>query len=418
MSALRFLVGASLLLAQVFADRHEVPLLPQSSESAPRPSFDTWCPAPLQTVFHLDLLWISESKESKICPKELKVDGDFSIGMPSYQRDCIKSGGSSSVYCLYVFSGFARGRGLAIIASPSVASNVRSALSALDPLHELERRDHFFEKALPGRGKGLISNYTFKKGDLILSSTPVFMIQERAMIDMNRADRLLLQRLSISALPIRSRGRFYDLAGHFGGDQTEDILLTNGFSATFGVSQESFGIVVPEAARLNHDCRPNARFAFDSRTFVHKVHATRTIEPGEELTFSYIDEKQIYAARQHHIKEHWGFDCQCRLCSSPEQLRNISDTRLQRIAVLRKYLFLFTAENYRNVTPDMALELISLYEEEGLNGALAEAYMVTALWYCIWGNVHRTKKYAALAVGNWLVVSRSRHVLSELGNWY
>ncbi|PVH83664.1 SET domain-containing protein, partial [Cadophora sp. DSE1049] len=258
----------------------------------------------------------------------------------------------------------------------------------------------FFEKVLPGRGKGLISNHTFRKGDLILTSTPLFMVQERAMSDMSKADRLLLQQLSISALPTRSRELFYNLAAHFGGDKTEDVLLTNGFSATFSDSREGFGIVVPEAARLNHDCRPNARFAFDPRTLVHKVHATRAIEPGEELTLSYIDEKQIYSARQQHIKAHWGFDCGCKLCSAPEQIRNASDTRLRRIVALRKSLFLFTVENYRKVTPDMALELVSLYEEEGLNGALAEAYMVTSLWHCVSGNIRQTRKWASLAIEN------------------
>ena len=143
-----------------------------------------------------------------------------------------------------------------------------------------------------------------------------------------------------------------------------------------------------------------ARFAFDPLTLVHKVHAVRTIQPGEELTFSYIDEKQLYWPRQQHVKAHWGFDCRCKLCSAPEQARAASDDRLQRIAVLRKSLFHFTVENYRKITPDMAIELVSLYEEEGLDGALAEAYMIASLWHCVWGNGRETKEWAALAIEN------------------
>jgi len=157
-----------------------------------------------------------------------------------------------------------------------------------------------------------------------------------------------------------------------------------------------------------------ARFAFDPLTLAHKVHAVRTIQPGEELTFSYIDEKQLYWARQQHIKAHWGFDCRCKLCSAPEQARTASDDRLQRIAVLRKSLFLFTVENYRKITPDMALELVSLYEEEGLDGALAEAYMVASLWHCVWGNDRESREWAALAIENWLVGKQeARQTLKE-----
>ena len=88
------------------------------------------------------------------------------------------------------------------------------------------------------------------------------------------------------------------------------------------------------------------------------------------------------------------------MCSAPEQARTASDDRLQRIAVLRKSLFLFTVENYRKITPDMALELVSLYEEEGLDGALAEAYMVASLWHCVWGNDRESREWAALAIEN------------------
>ena len=48
----------------------------------------------------------------------------------------------------------------------------------------------------------------------------------------------------------------------------------------------------------------------------------------------------------------------------------------------------------------MALELVSLYEEERLDGALAEAYMVASLWHCVWGNDRESREWAALAIEN------------------
>ncbi|KAL2065207.1 hypothetical protein VTL71DRAFT_2876 [Oculimacula yallundae] len=337
------------------------------------------------------------------CPAELKSENleSASDNQASNFQHCITDASSSATYCVYTFPKFAQGRGLSMIASPSIAPYVRDAMLRFPPSENIDNNGLFYEMSLPGRGIGLISNHTFQKGDSILTTTPLFMVQESAMSDLVEADRYRLQQLSISSLPPQSSELYHSLAGHFGGDKIEDVVLTNAFSARLGDVKEGFGIVVPEAARLNHDCRPNARFAFDPRTLSHKVHATRIIKPGEELTFSYIDEKQTHAARQQQLQANWGFKCGCTLCSASPDVRISSDTRLQRIAVLRKSLLPFRIENSANITPEMVLEFVSLYETEGLDGAMAEAYMVTALWYCVWGNAEETSKWAALAIKNW-----------------
>jgi hypothetical protein len=54
-------------------------------------------------------------------------------------------------------------------------------------------------------------------------------------------------------------------------------------------------------------------------------------------------------------------------------------------------------------TPDMALELIKLYEEEELHGVMAEAYMIAALRFAMYGDEERTREYARGAVERWLV---------------
>jgi hypothetical protein len=313
-------------------------------------------------------------------------------------------------YCIYSNSAFSHGRGLSVITNPSIISSIALSVSksALDNKLSPPNNSYlFYETSLPGRGKGLISNHTFHKGDLILTSTPLFIVHEATLSTLPAESRLALLTHAISQLPLSSRPLFYTLAGHFGGDVTEDILLTNGFNAKFGSpgNAESHGIVVPEAARLNHDCRPNARFAFDPVTLIHKVHATRTILPGEELTVSYIDTKQRFSARQRQITTNWGFTCTCGHCSATEKARNESDARLSRIPALRKVLLDFdiNGEGLRKTTPGMAKELVTIYEKEALDGSLAEAYMLAAFRSCVREMEEDTKRWAKLATMHWLV---------------
>ncbi|XMA14635.1 hypothetical protein WAI453_007426 [Rhynchosporium graminicola] len=404
MNVLLYLFITVLSGGPVHASVHEVPLLAKSTgtQAAPLPA-DTSCPASQNN--YSNLLHAIQPEKGITCPVE--YDFGYSNEIPSIASSsspqCIAVPGSSSSYCVFAFPEFAQGRGFVIIASPWIAPAIESAAATFRPTVKANDHEYFYEKPLPGRGIGLISNHTFRKGDLIMAATPLLLVQEHALSELPEAERHQIQQLAIAALPLQSSEKFLDLAGHFGGNRIEDVLLTNAFSAKFGSNKEGFGIVVPEAARLNHDCRPNARFAFDTSTLSHKVHAARDIMPGEELTFSYLDEKQTFSARQEQLEAHWGFKCGCKLCSASEDLRDLSDRRLRRISVLRKTLFSFTPENFDTITPELVLELVSLYESEGLHGAMAEAYMVTSFWYCIWGDILETKKWAALASKNWLV---------------
>eukprot|EP00756_Hemistasia_phaeocysticola_P066730 Hpha_TRINITY_DN9458_c1_g1::TRINITY_DN9458_c1_g1_i1::g.139173::m.139173 len=86
-------------------------------------------------------------------------------------------------------------------------------------------------------------------------------------------------------------------------------------------------------SRLNHDCNPSAE------TFVHmeppgstrpgeieresgamlKVVALRTLEPGTEITFSYLDDESLAGdveRRRRRLCGQWRFDCTCSRCAA------------------------------------------------------------------------------------------------------
>ena len=116
-----------------------------------------------------------------------------------------------------------------------------------------------------------------------------------------------------------------------------------------------------------------------------------------------IDEKQEYNNRQSHITDHWGFQCSCAQCSLSPLEKLQSDARISRIIFLRSKLLDFSATRKDMPTTQMALELIKLYEEEHLHTAMAESYMLAAIWFCIWGVTESTTRFANMALTHWLV---------------
>ncbi|XP_024520831.1 uncharacterized protein LOC112342764 [Selaginella moellendorffii] len=69
----------------------------------------------------------------------------------------------------------------------------------------------------------------------------------------------------------------------------------------------------PLPAFINHSCCPNAARLEVGRALF--VHAARDIGEGEEITLPYFDALVPFHARQ-EICQRWGFQCQCRRCSS------------------------------------------------------------------------------------------------------
>jgi hypothetical protein len=72
---------------------------------------------------------------------------------------------------------------------------------------------------------------------------------------------------------------------------------------------------------MNHSCEPNAIIVTGGSTFRIAARALGDIYPGEELTFSYIDEDQPVALRQRELKEKYCFDCRCPKCKRELGLR-------------------------------------------------------------------------------------------------
>ncbi|KAL2156436.1 hypothetical protein VTH82DRAFT_1181 [Thermothelomyces myriococcoides] len=198
---------------------------------------------------------------------------------------------------------------------------------------------------------------------------------------------------------------------------------------------------------MNHDCRPNAEYRYEggsgrggTGTLAQSVRAARDIAPGEEITLSYIDPLLPggRAARMARLRQNWGFECSCPLCSLEPARAEESDRRIAQIAEIKDELAVWPGDDNDDgddddeeekqqqqeeeeeeegdgraaaspplhgragktgkACPAMAELLVSLYEMERLWGMMHEAYMLAALEYNGAGDVWMAVKYARLAL--------------------
>ena len=148
---------------------------------------------------------------------------------------------------------------------------------------------------------------------------------------------------------------------------------------------------------MNHVCRPNVGYYFDPSTLTHQAHALRDINPGEELTITYINPSQTRSERQDKLHRHWGFRCTCTSCLQSRPLTDASDSRIALIERLFKELSDYSPVTGHG-TPQMAELLVSLHEQERMNGPIANAYALAAREWSGIGDVYNAMRYAHLAV--------------------
>ncbi|KAI1213976.1 uncharacterized protein F4807DRAFT_207617 [Annulohypoxylon truncatum] len=89
-------------------------------------------------------------------------------------------------------------------------------------------------------------------------------------------------------------------------------LQVNSFNRKDADFGQSGMYVNPALAMVNHSCIPNAYVSFTGRKAI--LHAYQDIKKGEEITISYTEHDCSRPQRQHHLKTHYYFDCECLRC--------------------------------------------------------------------------------------------------------
>ncbi|PNY26563.1 SET domain-containing protein 5 [Tolypocladium capitatum] len=316
-----------------------------------------------------------------------------------FRGKCHTPKNTSESFCVYSSHAFADGQGVSILTTLDRAESIRQlpvfgkkgALSGV----KTQSSPPYEERELPGRGRGLIANKTLHRGDVIFAQTPILIIDERVWGVLEREQHTELAQAAVDGLPPGSKKVFWELFNRNASDPVISRIYTNAFDCE--IEQSGYFIVVPEVSRLNHDCRPNAAYFFDSQTLTHYVHAQTTITPGTEITIAYLNPRMPRQERRIRLSSIWGFDCSCSLCSMHPRLTQESDARLVQMAALLGRL-----NEWRTASPEIAQTLVSLYDQERIY-ASCSAYRYAALTSCAAGRRWDTIRYARLAVETGLI---------------
>ena len=187
-----------------------------------------------------------------------------------------------------------------------------------DPISELDLR-LFDIQSIPGKGKGVVARFNIAKGKRILCEKPLFTTQNLSPLSVMEGNVAT----KLKALSKIEQRQFLSLHNSFPGKYSfSNTVKTNALPCGVG---SVIGGVYPTICLINHGCIPNAHHSWNSETKSETIHATRPIKSGEEITISYKDGPS--ESRRAHLKDAFGFDCNCALCSLPPSELQTSDAR-------------------------------------------------------------------------------------------
>ncbi|KAH8665024.1 hypothetical protein BGZ60DRAFT_432276 [Tricladium varicosporioides] len=330
------------------------------------------------------------------------------------------AGDQISPFCLFTSTEYRAGRGISIVSKPEIAREISNLpafnINAPDPTQD--QPPPYEIKYVVGKGMGVIANRTIQRGERLFAHSVIAIYSNEAFLTRWSKEyglRTKLMEEGVEQLPAESARLFHAMIGQH--DAFNDVigkLNVNTFGEEFG--GEDHSIVVPETARMNHDCRPNAMYYFDRQTLVHYTQASRTINAGEEITITYIDPLQSREDRRAAIVRSWGFDCTCSLCISPPTISDASDGR---VSAINRLVELLRGVKYRQGEKEgipaeeelgMVETLMSLYEQERLYAHIADAYVYAARAYKRAGKLWDALRLGYKAEEAALIYDGPRHI--------
>ncbi|OCL02486.1 SET domain-containing protein, partial [Glonium stellatum] len=321
--------------------------------------------------------------------------------------------------CLFTNTHFRFGRGISFVTTPEIAIEITRSyeFSDYERLPPSEPPPYRAEELL-GRGIGLLANRTIKSGETVMGNPPVIVLMQKALDTLEREQRYALLHKAVGQLPEQTQTQIRALAKSRGGDEIGDIVQTNSIGQSYGKGVRHLSIV-PEAARINHDCRPNSFYRFDDKDLTLQVFALRNIEAGEEISFNYAGAEFPRDARHSYLQAHWGFTCACSLCTASHQAIAASDSRLNEISNIKAQLRNTPPRSTASLHEILSLvqKLIELYDEERLIVPKAPYYEIAAYTCSQLGNKTCVQRNAELAADHWRVLAgeKSWEVTRMLG---
>jgi hypothetical protein len=250
--------------------------------------------------------------------------------------------------------------------------------------------DVFVVRSSPGKGLGVFALHDLEIGDIVMRETPALKIDPPDFVrgtgyPMDKVAKLV--RKEFEALSIEQQEDIMSLTYHATADEeaTMDklgiIFRTNAYN-----TDQQIGLF-PKIARINHSCRPNTSYYWNSKLNKRVVYANRQIKRGEEFSVSYIGLLSGHQDRQGSL-DRYGFQCSCEACAQHDAAKQASGRRRVEIhrgfAEFEPKLTLAvpqskSAQKQAAKNARASIELAELVESEGLADYYAKVYRIVAI---------------------------------------
>ncbi|TIA69253.1 hypothetical protein E3P91_03707 [Wallemia ichthyophaga] len=208
-----------------------------------------------------------------------------------------------------------------------------------------------------------------RRGELLIAELPLLVWEEgMSAVELRRWTDALTDsaRATLFSLSRRSDDTAIAAEMHDNTDESAPIRSANGFQlqlpdvALQVSSREGSGIVsdgdrnrnnknnpnptptppthasflFPHISRINHSCLPTCAQAMDWSTLRMEVYAMRDIPRGGEVTIEYLPGLVAMSSepRKRKLKDTFGFECKCGLCSASLHTLHQSDSRRAELA--------------------------------------------------------------------------------------
>ncbi|KAF8995749.1 hypothetical protein BDQ17DRAFT_1430141 [Cyathus striatus] len=288
-------------------------------------------------------------------------------------------------------------------------------------------------------GYGMFATRPLKVGDLILIERPLMVLPINT--DLSGVDEcpelfrnVLKQVQGSKATPMgimepmlevafgrmtkENQEAFLALANAHTNDGTtrlSAIWRTNTFAISdigeLGDENDQYGMVLKEMSRINHSCRPNCTYSFDTASFSFELRVSRAIAQGEEIFFCYCEPNVPTVQRQAELKP-YGFSCTCLSCcpTSPNPRGDIIRSTIAfRVNTLQEGFPVekSTDSKLARKAYDDSLSILHDLEQEGLAGdawyrSVMDIHVITCMslditerFYSRTGNMRWSKELSA-----------------------
>ncbi|KAE8451346.1 hypothetical protein EG329_003975 [Mollisiaceae sp. DMI_Dod_QoI] len=153
-----------------------------------------------------------------------------------------------------------------------------------------------------GRGLGMFALKDILPGTCLLVETPLLILHK---VETDAAIEGIVDALSQEKKQI-----FMSLSRHIG-DESESLVARIMDCNSFSIMDGKASGVFETASRINHCCVPNSEYGWRESIKRLVVWNRFKLLEGEEVTIDYGHGKKS-------LRENYGFDCDCGVCTDPE----------------------------------------------------------------------------------------------------